>query len=61
MQVLIVMFTLSLQKVSMEGVQTKNKIPNMNVLQWFVDSTVKELQLSVMAWGIMIKLTYAQQ
>ena len=61
MQVLIVMFTLSLQKVSMEGVQTKNKIPNMNVLQWFVDSTVKELQLSVMAWGIMIKLTHAQQ
>lgn len=45
----------------MEGVQTKNKIPNMNVLQWFVDSTVKELQLSVMAWGIMIKLTHAQQ
>ena len=61
MEVLIVVFTLSLQMVSMEVVQTENKIPNMKVLQWFVDSTVKELQLSVMAWGIMINLTHSQQ
>ena len=54
-------FTLSLQKVSVEVVQTENKIPNMKVLQWLVDSTVKELQLSVMAWGIMINLTHSQQ
>lgn len=61
MEVLIVVFTLSLQKVSVEVVQTENKIPNMKVLQWLVDSTVKELQLSVMAWGIMINLTHSQQ
>ena len=61
MEVLIVVFPLSLQKVSIEVVQTESKIPNMNVLQWCVESAIKELQLSVMAWGIMINLTHAQQ
>lgn len=61
MEVLIVVFPLSLQKVSIEVVQMKNKIPNISVLQQCVDSTIKELQLSVMAWGIMINLTHAQQ
>lgn len=61
MEVLIVVFPLSLQKVSIEVVQTENKIPNMNVLQRCVESAIKELQLSVMAWGIMINLTHAQQ
>ena len=61
MEVLIVVFPLSLQKVSIEVVQMENKIPNMNVLQRCVESAIKELQLSVMAWGIMINLTHAQQ
>ena len=51
MEVLMMVLSLSFQKVSLAGVQTANQIPNPNVLQWFVDCTVEGPQLSVLSLG----------